>query len=286
MSTQPFQYSIVRYVANVVRDEPVNIGVIVRDQALSDATAKFLTPAAISRRAGKTAVPLTLGLEQTLRASDFDPVGSSAILRAPGFFDDARREFHGHLRLSEPRGVLAQDIEQATERVFASHVAEPRPLQVVEVSAAQLSPSRMRARLWSAFNRADLFAPGKARKEYAVKGRHATWRFDVGYKNGALSVIHALAIGTDNAQTNLDRALVYKGMVSEVRDTNSNGIHPIAVIPPPMKGANKHAYAEAQGILTDAKITTFELQSVDTLALQAQRELDLTLAVDPRSVPA
>jgi hypothetical protein len=276
MNTQPFQYSVVRYVDDVVRDEPINVGVIVRDQALSEATAKFLPAAAVSRRAGAKALSLTLGLQQSLRESDFDPIGSAAILRAPHFFDEARREFHGNLRLSDPRGVLAENIEQATERVFASHVAEPRSTVSVEVSAAPLSPSRMRERLWSAFNRVDLFAPGKAQKLYAVRGRHATWKFDIGYRNGALSLVNALAIGTDNPQTNLDRALLYKGMVSEVREESKHEIHPIAVISPPPKSV-KSAYADAQGILTDANIATFALKDVQTLARKAQMELELLL---------
>jgi hypothetical protein len=277
MKTLPFQYSIVRYVESVVRDEPVNIGVIVRDQTLTEARAKFLAPAAISRKAGPKAVPLTLGFEESLRASDFDPIGSAAIVRAPRFFDDTRREFHGNLRLSEPGGVMAESIEQATEHVFASHVAEPRPTAQIEVSAAPLSPSRMRGRLWSAFNRVELFAPGKAQKDYAVRGRHATWKFDVGYRNGALSLVNALAIGTDNPQTNLDRALLYTGMVSEVREESKEEIHPIAVISPPSK-LDSTAYAEAQGILTDAEIVTFALQDVRTLARQAQKELEFQLA--------
>src|SRR5262249_29668209 len=143
MSTQPFQYSIVRYVANVVRDEPVNIGVIVRDQTMRETAAKFLPLAAVSRKGGKKAVALTVGLEDSLRASVFESVGSAEMLRAPRFFDDARREFHGNLRLTEPRGVMAEDIEQAVERVYASHVAEPRPLLLIEATTAPLSPSRM-----------------------------------------------------------------------------------------------------------------------------------------------
>lgn len=277
MNMQAFQYSIVRYVPNVVRDEPVNIGVIVRDQMLSDATAKFLAAATLRRKAGAKAVALTLALEQTLRASDFAPIGSAAILRAPGFFDEARSEFHGNLRLSEPRGVMAGDIEQATERVFASHVADPTPAQPVEVSTKPLSPSYMRNRLWSAFNKVDLFSPGKAAKAYPVRGRHATWTFDVGYKNGSLSLINTLAIGTEDAQRNLDRALLFKGMISEVQDESKEQILPIAVIPPPLKHPGKNAYTEAQGILADAKIAVFGLHDVDTLARQAQRQMDLCL---------
>jgi hypothetical protein len=280
MNMQAFQYAIFRYVANVVRDEPVNIGVIVRDQSLSDTTAKFLSAAAVSRKAGTKAVALTLALEENLRASDVDPIGSAAILRTPGFFDDARREFHGNLRLSEPRGVMAEDIEQATERVFASHVAEAKSAQPVEVSTKPLSPSYIRSRLWSAFNKVDLFVPGKAAKDYRLRGRHATWTFDVGYKNGGLSLINALAIGTEDAQKNLDRALLFKGMIAEVQDENKEQIHAIAVVPPPLKHPGKNAYAEAQGILADAKIAVFGLQDVDTLVRHAQSQLDLHLAVD------
>lgn len=280
MNMQAFQYSIVRYVANVVRDEPVNIGVIVRDQTLRDAMAKFLAAAAVSRKAGPKAVALALALEQNLRASDFEPIGSAAILRAPEFFGDVRSEFHGNLRLSAPRGVMAEDIEQATERVFASHVADSSPAARVEVSTKPLSPSYMRGRLWSAFNKMNLFAPGRAAKAYRLCGRHAMWTFDVGYKNGGVSLVNALAIGTEDAQRNLDRALLFKGMIAEVQDESRGPIHAVAVVPPPLKNPGKNAYAEAQGILTDAKIAVFGLQDLDALVRQAQRQLDLHLAID------
>jgi hypothetical protein len=278
MTTQAFQYSVLRYVADVVRNEPVNIGVIVRDQTTRETAVKTLPLATVSRKAGKKAVALTLALEENLRASPFELFGSAAMSLAPQFFDDARREFHGNLQLSEPRGVMAEDIEKAVERLYASHVAEPRPAPAVEGSTAVLSPSKMRDRLWSAFNRVELFAPGKARKEFSVRGRHATWKFDVGYRNGKLSLVNALAIGTDNVQTNLDRALLYKGMIAEVRDESKDEIHPIAVISaPPSRGAARRAYIEAHAILTDAKIDTFALQDVGALALQAQRVLDVQL---------
>jgi hypothetical protein len=281
MSTQPFQFSVVRYVENVVRDEAVNIGVVVRDQSLSESTAKFLTPAVISRKTSPRAVALLLGFQASLRASDFEEIGSAKAVRDPKFFSDAQREFHGNLRLSELKGILAKDLTDATERAFSSYVAGPKPSARVELTAAQLSPSKMRSRLYTAFNQADLFAPGKAKKEFQIRGRHADWTFDIGYRNGAVSLINALAISTDTPQTNLERALLFKGMVLEVMDASKDEIHPIAVISPPPHSKSKQlqaAYDEAQGILNDADIATFGLQDMPALALRAKNELETSLA--------
>jgi hypothetical protein len=66
-------------------------------------------------------------------------------------------------------------------------------------------------------------------------------------------------------------------MVGEVRDEGKEAIHPVAVIAPPVKGAERHGYNDAQGILADAKIESVPLQDVGALARKAQRNLDLTL---------
>jgi hypothetical protein len=274
MSSSAFQYSIVRYVPNVIRDEPSNIGVVIRDQARSESGARFLPPAILSRKIGPTALALALAFEETLRGSVFGPVGSAPVLLHETYFDDALREFHGNIRFSALAGIIAPDITHALNRVFSTFVKEPEHPSQVRASSGPLSPFKMKQRLWSAFKKADVFLTGKARKDFPIQGRHAMWHFDVGYKNGAVSVINALAIGTATPQINLDRALLYKGMVLEVQEAAEQDVHATAVIPPPPDGGSECAYDEAQQILVDAGIVTYALEDVATLALQVRSEVN------------
>jgi hypothetical protein len=276
MNPLPFQYSVVRYVPDVVRDEPINIGVIVRDPNLFTASAKFLPADSLSRKAGSIALQLALAFEDSLKASPIHPAGSGADIHRPDWFDVARREFHGRLRLSEPAGILASDLENARDRVFVTFVAEAyKPSSgAARLPSASLSPSRMKQKLWSAFDRVNLFESGRARKHYAARGRHATWEFDVGYKNGALSVINALSIATSNPRTNLDRALLFKGMVLEVQEEAKEAVHATAIIPDAPLVAPPQSFAEARQILVDADIKTYGMVDVASLAQQVQAEIE------------
>jgi hypothetical protein len=274
MTSSAYQYSIVRYVPNVIRDEPTNIGVVVRDQARSEAGARFLQPATLSRKVGSTALALALAFQETLRASVLEPLGSVPVLLQEKYFDDALREFHGNIRFSGPAGIIASDLEHALNRIFSTFVKEPEQPSVVRASSAPLSPFKMKQKLWSAFKKADVFHTGKAQMDFPIQGRHAMWRFDVGYKNGAVSVINALAIGTSTPQINLDRALLYKGMVLEIQEAEKQAVHATAVIPQPPTDSTQTAYTEAQQILVDAGIVTYAIEDVASLALQVRAEIN------------
>src|SRR6266704_1730172 len=99
------QYVIVRYVPNVVRDEAVNIGVIIRGVGSSHFDFKFLPRSATIRKISPEAEQ-----QLTLSKREDRPVGIIGHPTEPEFFVKAMREFNGNLQLTEPRGLLAADL--------------------------------------------------------------------------------------------------------------------------------------------------------------------------------
>jgi hypothetical protein len=270
-----FQYSIVRYVPDVVRDEAVNVGVLVRSAEGNRFEFKFLPRSATVRKLwpeADSALVRNFQKQLTSCAKNNEPLGNVGHIADPDFFDRARSEFIGNLQLTQPRASRAENIEETLKHVYQTAVAEPeagfRP-----INYAVIAPSRTRERLWTAFQRHDLLHARQVRKEITIKGKHAQWTFDLGYQNGALNVINSLALNATTAQANLSRALVLKGMIDDVRAQHAGPVKGTAVVEGVEKGPLPKGSREAQQILSDGKLAIVRISQLEELVLKVAHEL-------------
>jgi len=270
-----FQYSIVRYVPDVVRDEAVNVGVLVRAAEGERFEFKFLPRSATVRKlwpGADQALVRNFERQLTSCAENDEPLGRSGRIVDSEFFDKARSEFNGNLQLSLPRAATGESIDQVLKRAYQTSVAEPgvgtRP-----INYQMIAPYRLRQRLWNAFQKRDLLRPGRVRKEIVLKGKHAPWTFDLGYQNGAIHVVNSLALNAPTPEANLGRALVLKGMLEEVRTTQNSSIKGIAVVEGLGNKRSPKGAQEAGEILTDAKIATYAFSDLDNLIAKVERDL-------------
>jgi hypothetical protein len=270
-----FQYSVVRYVPDVIRDEAVNVGVLVKAVEGHRFEFKFLPRSATVRKLwpeADSSLVRNFQKQLTTCAKNNEPLGNLGRIVDPDFFDKARSEFNGNLQLTAPRAFRGENIEETLKHVYQTSVAEPeggfRP-----INYAVIAPSRTRERLWTAFQRHDLLHSGYVRKEMTVKGKHAQWTFDLGYQNGALNVINSLALNATTAQANLSRALVLKGMIDDVRAFHKGPVKGTAVVEGVEKGPSPKGSHEAQQILTDGKLTIVRISQLEGLVNKVAQEL-------------
>jgi hypothetical protein len=124
MPERPCAYDVLRYIPNLVRDEWVNIGVLLFD------------PAGRARR-----LRLIEEQEEYARVKRVHPYADEALLR--GLRDEFEKEFAAQnggflevveklnqtlsnaLQLSQQKGVLTEDLDTEVERLYADHVALP-----------------------------------------------------------------------------------------------------------------------------------------------------------------
>lgn len=275
----PFQFSIVRYLEDVLRNEPRNVGLIVRSVTDGAVRVRFTTPSAHALRSlapDARALVATLERELERAAADGEPFGRLGAPSEEGFLDRARYEFTGHLQLTEPRGLLAPSIEDAVESLFHTYIAQPRVLRAAAVEHVPTAPSHMRRQLWSAFKRSHLIDSGLVEKSFTVKGEHAKWTFDIGYENGALSLIQSIALDSRDAGTNLSRALVLKGMVEEVKkESRKKEVHSTAVASLPADTGILPSARDARDILRDAEIDVCPIQQLPRLITKIREEVKL-----------
>lgn len=193
-------YRILRYTPNLVRDEWVNIGVLVFDP-----------------QSGERRLRLIEEQEEYARVRRLHPHADEAVLRA--LRDDLESRFeaaprtngHGNgggvqdllrkwdetlanaLQLAPQKGVLGGDLDAELERLYADHVAVPRaPAR----AGAPGSRVQMRSYCSQVFRQARLWE----RIQKSVRASEFTFpgdpmRLDYSYRrNGTLGFVHTLSV--------------------------------------------------------------------------------------------
>lgn len=279
-SASTFQYSVVRIVPDVVRDEAVNVGVIVRIPGTSTFGMRFLGRDALARRLRPGAdrgllrhFEAQLSRYSTSSQLALDPDGNAPGFgdpRDPEFFEIARAQLNGNIQLTVPSALVVGSLEDAVAWAFERFVADKGTTRHVRAAPA-LAPSKMRAQLVSRFARSRLIGPGKLNQQVVLAGAHASWSFDLGYVNGATHVINSLAFSSQHRETNLGRALVLKGMIEDVQQ--SQALSCVAVVNP--QASAFPGAKDAASLLAEASIEVLAFDQLESLAERVRADLEL-----------
>lgn len=202
LQERPCAYHVLRYTPNLVRDEWVNIGVLVFD------------PASGARRIRLIEEP-----SEFARVRRLHPQADEALLRA--LRDDFERQFtrqnggfreylaklndtlSNALQLAPQKGVLTEDLDAEVERLYADHVAAPQ----ARGDSRERTSSRGALRSWC--NQVLRQAHVWERIEKSVPAEKFTFlgdpmKIDYGYRrNGTHGFIHALSVARDPGQAKI-----------------------------------------------------------------------------------
>jgi hypothetical protein len=192
-----YAYRVVRYTPNLVRDEWVNIGVLLYEPGgkrlearLIESDAEF----ARLRRLHPTAdVNVVRGLQAEMTAQ-FQINGGAAA-----YLEKLDESLSNVVQLSPQRGVLTSDFDAEMDRLYHDYVEPPRYPGRGEAADSR---STIRARAREVFRRAGILA----QMEHGVRVDEFTFagdpmRLDYGYRrNGTRGFVHALPLGREPAQ--------------------------------------------------------------------------------------
>jgi hypothetical protein len=195
----PFAYHVIRYTPNLVRDEWVNIGVVLQEPG-----------------EGKFRLRLIEEESEFARLRRLHPMADETLLRGlPALLENSLADHQKELtswvakldqtlsnavQFSPQKGLLAADLDIELERLYADHVATPRRRAAAAETAGSRSDIRIRAN--QVFRTVGLWP--KLRRsvhvyEYTTAGDPL--RLDYSYRrNGTLGFIHSLALARDPAQ--------------------------------------------------------------------------------------
>lgn len=213
--TRVCAYRVLRYTPNLVRDEWLNIGVLVFDAQTGERRLRMIEEPAEYARVRRLHPQADEGLLRALRddlenrfskASELftsngkgDGKASSDWLRLLGKWDQT---LSNALQLAPQKGVYADDLDAETERLYADHVAPERGSSRVGTPGgrgeirAYCAQVFKQARIW------DRLQKGVRAEEFTFPGD--PMRLDFGYRrNGTSGFVQALSVSRAPADAKL-----------------------------------------------------------------------------------
>lgn len=192
------RYRVLRYTPNLIRDEWVNVGVLLEeiDGAAARRAARFIEEDAEIARVRRLHPAADESILRALGA-DFD-----ARLRSPAAAVDLEKlgqTLSNVLQFSPARALLAENFDDELERLYREHVARPpaRRGGIVESTREWI-----RARLHDVFYRRGLL--GKLQRSVRVEEFTQPGdplRLDYAYRyNGTRGYLHPVALNRDSTQ--------------------------------------------------------------------------------------
>ncbi len=111
---ETYNFSIARFIPDLIRDEPINIGAIINDNKLDTSFGKFVDIKTIKN---KTDTPFNTNmLEHILKKLE----GKQETLKD---LDGLASAFSGRLSFTSPRAVKNENIGSAMDRIFGKYVS-------------------------------------------------------------------------------------------------------------------------------------------------------------------
>ena len=180
------EFQLLRYVPDVVRNEYVNIGVILREQGSTHAEVRFTRDWRRVRCLYADAdTALLEGMESELRQR-LQAEPESGLMRILG------ESLSTNVQMTEPKGYLAETLPAGIEQLMKMYVEPPPREKSLRLSGRAAIHARMR----SEFERAGVWDLMRKRIPAAQFTRPGDpLRIDAGYRpNGLIRMFHAVSL--------------------------------------------------------------------------------------------
>jgi len=264
------EFFLLRYMPNALREEFVNIGVVLREDASGDARVRFATDWKRVRSIDPHAdVELLDALAAELGAKLAEPEKRDALLEA---MEDT---FSSTIRLSARQGVLTDSPEQELRRLAQAYLDAPYP-EDPDRRAGRGRPWLL-GQMRGAFERAGVWDAPQFRHNIAVAKYTRSGdplKFDCGYRpNGTVKLFHAVSLLAD---PNLAKVLAfsYPQVREGIAKAEKGDVLLTAIIEAELDRSDE-SIAFALETLAASQIAIATVAQVDQFAETARKELRL-----------
>ena len=222
------RYVIARFVPDPIRDEPINIGVILQCSSRKYASCRFLDD---YRRIARLGPNIDVSLlhdfsdDFKLRIDSFSKPYEQPFIPEPqehqsviedAFLNELVNEYGNRFQFTAPRPVLSDNLTAELTHLFDLFVADKRNLPR---SPQRVTHSRIREHLYTMFNKYELIGKEKIQYQFSCRGmvKEDGYTFDFGRENGNISIYQSVALDASQEDEKIDRAYILKGRVEDVR---------------------------------------------------------------------
>ncbi|MGD0545406.1 MAG: DUF3037 domain-containing protein [Candidatus Acidiferrales bacterium] len=263
------RYRVLRYAPNLIRDEWVNIGILLEEFQELEAVGgsrraiKIIEEDREFARVRKLHPAADVQLLHSLR-SDFESIPGMAGDDVRKYFLNFERTLSNALQLSSQKAVLADDFNTELGRLYEAHVAPPPYARggIVESTRAWI-----RNKLKDVFHRhriSSKLKPAVRIDEFTHTGD--PFKFDYGYKNGKRGYIHSVVLNRDAAQA---KVLAYT--VESIRKRVPTSEFTAVTEAPPIPGNLQHLFIGK--LFEDQNIRIVPMNQVEKFAEELRMKL-------------
>jgi hypothetical protein len=250
------QYCVVRYVPDVVRDEGVNIGVVLETGANGNRASVCKFAESLNRAAK---------LDPSLKSSAIERVIKGALEQINRDADDLSLEelvanfSGGRIQLTKPRVTVIENIQQELTELFGMFVIDERE-ERHHGKTEPILKKEVRQALMRHGIESERVRYSTTRQRLTLSGRHASHSFDMSVKvNNHEEYVECISFDVENYAAKLDatKVLVYDSKDIKAEHT---GIDIISILYPPKTQSGREPqrmFTEAQTILRDEGLETF-----------------------------
>ena len=254
-----FSFVVARFVPDLVKNEPINVGILVRDSDTGDTDGRFIGDfRALSNRHPEANIG---ALKEVLGSFSAD-VGTPE-----NYLDEICRNNAYQLQFTEPRAVESDQVSDAVETLYARYVGAGRVRQ-----RSTMTKTRLVGVIKTEISRAG-FRNGCVKVRPRIEGRIGHFTFDYGFQNGrVIDLMHSISFA-GNARTAYRDAKALAVGFEDVSAAN-DGLGCTAVMrPPDGKKDRSEFYVPAQGYLKDKKCRVVDERQVRRCLLRIREKI-------------
>ena len=195
---RPCAYHVVRYTPNLVRDQWLNIGILLFDPSSGRLLRRLVEEPSEFARVRRLHPGADEGLLRRL-SDDFASQSAAAGADVQAYIGRLEETLSNTVQLSPQKGLLAEDLEAELDRLYHDHVEVPRYGRLAEDVTSR---NGIRARANQVFRGTGIWTRLERRlrvDEFTYAGDPL--RLDYGYRrNGTRGFVHALSLSRDPGQ--------------------------------------------------------------------------------------
>jgi hypothetical protein len=262
----PFTYRVLRYTPNLVRDEWVNIGILLEDRGRNRVRARLIEEDSEIGRVRKLHPHADEDLLRSL-PGDFEVQLAAAGGESSAYLQRLEQTLSNLIQLSPQKGVLAEDFDAELDRLYGEQVALPHYRERAGLFAS--TRAFIRQKLNDVFRRHRILN----KMERAVRVGEFTQpgdplRLDYAYRaNGTRGYLHAMALSRDPAQA---KVLAYTAECIRARQPNSEFAAITEAAPQPEN--TRHQFVA--GLLREQRIEIVPLPEIEAFANRLRPRLN------------
>lgn len=259
-------YRIVRYTPNLVRDEWLNIGVLLFHPRSSRLRVRMLDEEGGLARIRRLHPQADLGVLRALQP-DMEAQAAATEGGEAAYLAKLEDTLSNVLQLSPQRAVLTADADLELDRLYRDHIEPPR-YQLPGAGDREYSRGTIRMRAADVFRRTGIWGQmdrGVRVDQFTTPGD--PFRLDYAYrKNGTLGYLHALALGRDTSQA---KVLAYTAECIRARNPHADFAAVTEVAP--QRDNQRHAFVA--GLLESRNIALVPIAGLDKYSRELRMRL-------------